>query len=203
MTKQISRMSRTDFAWIAIVSVIIVTMNPLLKSIGLLPADVFRSLGIFFPGLPQIVFGPLMAFLTLVLFIKTGIPHVFLGASTLRALALGFIFPANLIHLGTGLAGIPASIIAMKIVKNLGKNKLSRSLPLLSGLYAGFYASGNYLTTLLLGPAAETSTIASSPHLAIGIIVGSIALGVLVGFVAYKLMRTLPTTSSLVQSGLA
>jgi len=91
----------------------------------------------------------------------------------------------------------------MKIVKNVGKNKLSRSLPLFSGLYAGFYASGNYLTTLLLGPAAQTSTIASSPLLAIGIIAGSIGLGVLVGFGAYKLMRTLPTTSSLIQSGLA
>lgn len=196
-------MSKTDFAWIAAISVIIVTMNPLLKHVGLLPADVFRSLGILFPGLPQIVFGPLMAFLTLLLFIKTGIPHAFLGASTLRALALGFIFPANLIHLGTGLAGIPASIIAMKIVKNVGKNRLSRSLPLLSGLYAGFYSSGNYLTTLLLGPAAQTSTIASSPYLAIGIIAGSIGLGVLVGLGAYKLMRTLPTISSLVKSGLA
>jgi len=88
MMERISRKSRTDLAWIAVISVIIVTMNPLLKYVGLLPADVFNSLGIFFPGLPQIVFGPLMAFLTLLLFIKTGIPHVFLGASTLRALAL-------------------------------------------------------------------------------------------------------------------
>jgi hypothetical protein len=40
-----------------------ITINPVLKLIGLLPADVFRSLEIFYPGLPQIVFGPLMAFL--------------------------------------------------------------------------------------------------------------------------------------------
>lgn len=191
-----------NFAWIAAISIIIVTINPLLKYVGLLPADVFRSLGIFFPGLPSIVFGPLMAFLTLVLFIKTGIPHVFLGASTLRALALGFIFPANVVHLGIGLAGIPVSIIAMKIVKNLGKNRLSRSLPILSGLYAGFYASGNYITTILLGPVAQTSTITSSPYLVIGIIAGSIGLGVLVGLGTNKLMRTL-SARSLVRSWLA
>lgn len=44
------------------VTILAVTTNPVLKAVGLLPADVFRSLGIFFPGEPQIVFGPLMAF---------------------------------------------------------------------------------------------------------------------------------------------
>lgn len=199
MIEQISRM-RTDLAWIAVITIIIVTVNPLLKYVGLLPADVFKELGIFFPGLPQIVFGPLVAFLSVVLFMKTGLPHVFLGVSTLRALALGFIFPANIAHLGAGLAGIPASIVAMKIVKNSGKNKLNRLMPLLGGIYAGFYASGNYLTTILLGPAAQTSTIAGSPHLAIGVVIGSVVLGVLGGLGAYKLMRTL-SARSLIRSG--
>src|SRR5437667_3238772 len=56
-------MRRDDLIWIAVVTLIAVTINPILKSIGLLPADVFRGLGISFPGQPQIVFGPLMAFL--------------------------------------------------------------------------------------------------------------------------------------------
>lgn len=191
---------RSNLAWIAVITIIIVTVNPLLKYVGLLPADVFKELGIFFPGLPQIVFGPLVAFLSVVLFMKIGLPHVFLGVSTLRALALGFVFPANIAHLGAGLAGIPASIIAMKIVKKGGQNKLNRVMPLLGGVYAGFYASGNYLTEILLGPAAQTSTIADSPHLIIGVVVGSVVLGILGGLGAYKLMRTL-STHSLIRSG--
>src|SRR6266571_2000772 len=55
-------MRRDDVIWTMVITLIAVTINPILKSIGLLPADVFRSLGIFYPGLPQIVFGPLMAF---------------------------------------------------------------------------------------------------------------------------------------------
>ena len=39
--------------WIAGITIICVTINPALKAVGLLPADVFKSLGIFFPGLPQ------------------------------------------------------------------------------------------------------------------------------------------------------
>jgi hypothetical protein len=54
-------MRRDDVTWIVVVTLIAVTINPMLKFIGLLPADVFRNLGISFPGQPQIVFGPLMA----------------------------------------------------------------------------------------------------------------------------------------------
>ena len=72
-----SSMRRDDIIWMLVVTFIAVTINPILKSIGLLPADVFRSLGVFYPGLPQIVFGPLMAFLLLLLFLKTGKPMVF------------------------------------------------------------------------------------------------------------------------------
>src|SRR5262249_17931345 len=50
-------MRRDDVIWIAVVTLIALTISPTLKSIGLLPADVFRSLGIAFPGQPQIVFG--------------------------------------------------------------------------------------------------------------------------------------------------
>jgi hypothetical protein len=63
--------------WTVVVTLIAVTINPILKSIGLLPADVFKSLGIAFPGQPQIGFGPLMAFLLLALFLKTGKAMVF------------------------------------------------------------------------------------------------------------------------------
>ena len=65
-----SGMRRDDIIWTMVITLIAVTINPILKSIGLLPADVFRSLGVFYPGLPQIVFGPLMAFLLLLLFLK-------------------------------------------------------------------------------------------------------------------------------------
>jgi hypothetical protein len=58
-------MRRDDVIWIVVVTLIAVTINPVLKVIGLLPADVFKNLGISFPGQPQIVFGPLMAFLLL------------------------------------------------------------------------------------------------------------------------------------------
>jgi hypothetical protein len=59
-------MRRDDIIWTLVITLIAVAINPVLKSIGLLPADVFRNLGIAFPGQPQIVFGPLMAFLLLV-----------------------------------------------------------------------------------------------------------------------------------------
>src|SRR5262249_16255414 len=66
-----------DAIWTVVVTLIAVTINPILKSVGLLPADVFKNLGIAFPGQPQIVFGPLMAFLLLALFLKTGKAMVF------------------------------------------------------------------------------------------------------------------------------
>src|SRR4051812_36849143 len=49
-----SGMRRDDIIWTVVITLIAVTINPILKSIGLLPADVFRSLGVFYPGLPQI-----------------------------------------------------------------------------------------------------------------------------------------------------
>jgi hypothetical protein len=85
-------MRRDDVIWTVVVTLIAVTINPILKSVGLLPADVFRSLGIFFPGQPQIVFGPLMAFLLLALFLKTGKAMVFPVIGFLRALSLSFVF---------------------------------------------------------------------------------------------------------------
>jgi hypothetical protein len=48
----------TDVLWIVAVALIAVDVNPFLKSIRLLPADVLRSYGLFFSGLPQIVFAP-------------------------------------------------------------------------------------------------------------------------------------------------
>jgi hypothetical protein len=87
-----SRMRRDDIIWTIVITLIAVTINPILKSIGLLPADVFRGLGVFYPGLPQIVFGPLMAFLLLLLFMKTGQPMVFPVIGLLRALSLSFVF---------------------------------------------------------------------------------------------------------------
>ena len=43
-------MRRDDVIWTVVVTLVAVTINPILKSIGLLPADVFKSLGVAFPG---------------------------------------------------------------------------------------------------------------------------------------------------------
>src|SRR5262245_35816060 len=40
-------MRRDDVIWTAVVTLIAVTINPILKVLGLLPADVFQNLGIF------------------------------------------------------------------------------------------------------------------------------------------------------------
>src|SRR5258707_5494511 len=101
-------MRRDDVIWTVVVTLIAVTINPILKVLGLLPADVFQNLGISFPGQPQIVFGPLMAFLLLALFLKTGKAMVFPVIGFLRALSLSFVFPANVEHSGTLLAAIVA-----------------------------------------------------------------------------------------------
>src|SRR5262245_47120492 len=143
-------MRRDDIVWTVVITIIAVTINPILKSIGLLPADVFRHLGIFYPGLPQIVFGPLMAFLLLLLFLKTGNAMVFPVIGFLRALSLSFVFPANLEHSGTLLAAIIAGGMAVMLLNN-PRSRLW--LPMLAGLYSGLYAACNYLTTFIFGPA--------------------------------------------------
>src|SRR4029453_3351768 len=135
-----SGMRRDNLIWTLAVTLIAVTINPILKSIGLLPADVFRSLGIFYPGLPQIVFGPLMAFLLLLLFLKTGRPMVFPVFGFLRALSLSFVFPANLEHSGTLLAAIVAGYVAVMLLNNAERAGRGIWLPALAGLYAGLYA---------------------------------------------------------------
>jgi hypothetical protein len=182
-------MTRSDWAWIVGITIIAVTINPVLKSIGLLPADVFKSLGIFFPGLPQIVFGPLMAFLMLLCFVKTGEPLVFPIIGILRALSLAYVFPKNPEHLGTCLAGILVGFIAWAMMRNAGRVRLSAWLPMLAALYAGFYAAGNYLTTLMFGPAEQTQVILGSSYVTLGIVAGSLVVGLLFGVAAYALMK--------------
>jgi hypothetical protein len=184
-------MTRSDWAWLGGITIIAVLINPALKSIGLLPADVFKSLGIFFPGLPQIVFGPLIAFLTLLCFVKTGEPLVFPIIGVLRALSLAYLFPKNPEHLGTCLAGILVGFMAWALVRNAGRVRLAAWLPSMAALYAGFYAAGNYLTTLMFGPAEQTQIILGSSHVTLGIIGGSIAIGLAFGAVAYGLMKLL------------
>jgi hypothetical protein len=49
---------RDDVIWTLVITLIAVTINPILKAIGLLPADVFRNLGISFPGKPHTLRGP-------------------------------------------------------------------------------------------------------------------------------------------------
>lgn len=181
-------LTRSQIAWIVAITLIAVTINPLLKSIGLLPRDVFVGYGIMYPGLPQIVFGPLMAFLLLVCFIKTGEPLVFPVIGILRALSLGFVFPANLEHLGTGLAGIIAGFIAAALVQKAQRINFGLWLPLLAGLYAGSYAAGNYLTTLIFGSAAQTQIIVSDLR-TLGVIVGSVVIAFLFGAVGHRLFR--------------
>jgi hypothetical protein len=184
-------MRRDDMIWILSITFIAVTMNPILKAIGLLPADVFRNLGIFFPGQPQIVFGPLMGFLLIMLFLKTGKAMVFPVIGTLRALSLSFVFPANVEHSGTLLAAVIAGGVAIMVL-NIPQWAQSRIwLSLLAGLYAGLYAACNYLSTLAFGPAAQTAVIMDSPLRTIGIIVGSFLLGSVLGLLGCLLMRPL------------
>ena len=186
-----SSMRRDDIIWMLVVTFIAVTINPILKSIGLLPADVFRSLGVFYPGLPQIVFGPLMAFLLLLLFLKTGKPMVFPVIGFLRALALSFVFPANLEHSGTLLAAIVAGGAAALLLNNAERTRSGIWLPALAGLYAGLYAACNYLTTFMFGPAAQNAVVLASPFRAVAVVIGSLVLGSLLGLLACRLMRPL------------
>ena len=182
-------MRRDDVIWIVVVTLIAVTINPILKSVGLLPADVFKSLGISFPGQPQIVFGPLMAFLLLALFLKTAMVFPVIGF--LRALSLSFVFPTNVEHSGTLLAAIVAGGAAVLLLNNPQWARSSLWLSLLAGLYAGLYAAFNYLSTVAFGPAAQTAAILGSPWRTIGIVVGSFVLGTLLGLLACRLMRPL------------
>jgi len=186
-----TNMRRDDVTWTLVVTLIAVVINPTLKAIGLLPADVFRTLGISFPGQPQIVFGPLMAFLLLMLFLKTGKAMVFPVIGFLRALSLTFVFPANVEHSGTLLAAIVAGGAAMMLLNNADWVRSQIWLSLLAGLYAGLYAASNYLTTVIFGPAAQTATILASPLRVTGIVIGSFVLGTLLGLVACRLMRPL------------
>jgi len=135
---------RDDVIWTVVVTLIAVTINPILKVLGLLPADVFQNLGISFPGQPQIVFGPLMAFLLLALFLKTGKATVFPVIGFLRARSLSFVFPANVEHSGTLLAAIVAGGAAVLLVNNPQWARSHVWLSLLAGLYAGLYAAFNY-----------------------------------------------------------
>ena len=182
---------RDDVVWTVVVTLIAVTINPILKFIGLLPADVFHSLGISFPGQPQIVFGPLMAFLLLGLFLKTGSAMIFPVIGFLRALSLSFVFPANVEHSGTLLAAIVAGGAAVLLLNNPQWARSHVWLSLLAGLYAGLYAAFNYLSTVAFGPAAQTAVILGDISRTIGIIVGSFVLGTLLGFLACRLMRPL------------
>lgn len=182
-------MRRDDVIWTLVITLIACTINPILKSIGLLPADVFRSLGIAFPGQPQIVFGPLMAFLLTMLFLKTGKAMVFPVIGILRAISLSFVFPANIEHSGTLLAALVAGGVAVMILNNPQWAQSRHWLAFLAGLYSGLYAICNYLSTLWFGSAAQTATILGNPTRTIGIVVGAFVLGTLLGYAAYALMR--------------
>jgi hypothetical protein len=182
-------MRRDVVIWSVVITVLAVTINPVLKLIGLLPADVFRSLEIFYPGLPQIVFGPLMAFLLLLLFLKTGKAILFPVIGFLRALSLSVVYPANLEHSGTLLAAIVAGGVAAALLARPEGVRSRMWLPLLAGLYAGLYAGCNYLTTFVFGPAAQNAVIVASPAKAIGVVIGSFVLGTALGLFACRIMR--------------
>lgn len=181
---------RDDIIWIAVITLIAVTINPILKSIGLLPADVFRNLGIAFPGQPQIVFGPLMAALLLMLFLKTGKAMVFPAVGILRAISLSFVFPANIEHSGTLIAALIAGYFAVAILNNPDRAHSQHWLALLAGLYSGLYAACNYLSTLAFGSATQTATILGNPVRTVGIVVGAFVLGGLLGYAVQALMRS-------------
>src|SRR5262249_24990715 len=111
-------MRRDDVIWTVVVTLIAVTINPILNSLALLPPDVVKSTGIAFPGRRQLVFGPLMAFLLLAFFLNTGKAMVFPVLGFLRALSLSFVFPANVEHSGTLLAAIVAGGAAVLLLNN-------------------------------------------------------------------------------------
>lgn len=185
-------MSRADILWIAAVAFIAVTIAPAMRAAGLLPHDLLVSWGMTFPGLEQIFFGPLMAFLLLLCFMKTREALVFPLIGILRALALGFVFPANLQHLGTGIAGIGAGFVAAALVRNASTVRFHLRLPVLAALYAGLYAAGNYATVVYFGPAAQTRLIVLSPDMVAMVVLGSFALGGLFGAVALAGLRVMP-----------
>jgi len=116
---------------------------------------------------------------------------VFPVIGILRALSLAYIFPKNPEHLGTCIAGILVGFIAWGIMRNAGRVRLAAWLPTMAALYAGFYAAGNYATTLYFGPAKQTEEILGSSGITIGIVVGSVVFGLLFGVVAYGLMKLL------------
>lgn len=182
-------MRRDDVIWTLVITLIACTINPILKSIGLLPADVFRNLGIGFPGQPQIVFGPLMAFLLVMLFLKTGKAMVFPAIGILRAASLSFVFPANIEHSGTLIAALIAGGVAVMILNSPQRAQSQHWLAFLGGLYSGLYATCNYLSTLWFGSAAQTATILGNPVRTIGIVAGAFVLGTLLSYVACALMR--------------
>jgi hypothetical protein len=189
-------MNRADIVWITGVALVAVTIAPLLKAAGLLPHDLLMSWGMSFPGLEQVFFGPLMAALLLLCFLKTGRPSIFPAIGILRALALGFVFPANLEHLGTGIAGIFAGFVAAALMRNGGSVRLGRRLSLLAALYSGLYAVGNYITSVFFGPAAQTRIIMLSPEFAVLVAAGAFALGGLLGAMTITGMRLTGTLSS-------
>jgi uncharacterized membrane protein YeaQ/YmgE (transglycosylase-associated protein family) len=116
---------------------------------------------------------------------------VFPVIGILRALSLSFVFPANLEHTGTGISAIIVGLIAAWLVNNVERVKSGAWLPALAGLYAGLYAAGNYLTTFIFGPAAQSAVILAAPDLAVVVVVGSLVLGTLFGLLACRLMRPL------------
>ncbi len=180
---------KDQMVWLVAMLLLAITINPILKAFGLLPADVFRSLGILFPGLPQIVFGPLIALISLVCFMKTGNWLVFPIIGIARALSLSLVFPANIEHGGTGVAGIVAGFVAAYLLRDAGQVQLGRWLPALAGLYAGLYVLGNYATTLMFGPAAQTSIILGSLQIPLLILLGSIAISMLLAAAATRTVR--------------
>src|SRR5260370_10479862 len=149
-------MRRDDVIWTVVVTLIAVTINPILKVLGLLPADVFQNLGISFPGQPQIVFGPLMAFLLLALFLKTGKAMVFPVIGFLRALSLSFVFPANVEHSGTLLAAIVACRSAALLLNNLPGARAPVLVLLLARLFSRAFPPVNLFGTGGVGSGGPT-----------------------------------------------
>ena len=115
-------------------------------------------------------------------------------------MSLAYIFPKNPEHLGTCIAGILVGFIAWGLMRNAGRVKLRTWMPTMAALYAGFYAAGNYATTLYFGPAKQTVEILGSSGITLGIVAGSVGLGLLFGAAAYgtmKLVAKLGSTTTL------
>lgn len=177
---------------LAIVSatLIVLSLPFIIEPLVMRPTNQLAELGISYPGAPALVYGPLFALTVSLAFAYTRRVSLFPIVGVSQALFLGFVMPGNLVHLGSGLGGLSALILGVMLLK--GGYSVRTSLPMLTGLYTGMLTAGNLLTMAFLGPIAFRSTLASTPQIALVLILTIFAMGSIVGILSLKLARLQP-----------